>query len=293
VGVQQADGSLKEFYSRDILTEAGTAFVERARAQGKVRLLDCIDCHNRAAHLISPPEQVVDAAIADGLISRDLPYIRAKAVQALKAPYANPAEAQAAIASLANYYQVSYPDIYDAKRAEINQAIAQILRLYQSTNFPEMNLNWESNPDNESHAPFPGCFRCHDDNHVRIDQLGNELETISVECNLCHTVPIIGKGDELIVEAPVIVGEVPASHKNFSWTVEHRNISAEQKQDCYACHGQGFCNNGACHNLEHPADMLFKHAEILRRIVDEQACFTCHQDVTCATCHPDGIITNP
>jgi len=154
-------------------------------------------------------------------------------------------------------------------------------------------LNWESNPNNESHTPFLGCFRCHDDNHVNVDELGNEQETISVECNLCHTVPIIGKGDELIVEAPVIVGSVPASHADFRWTVAHRDVTELQKQDCFACHGQGFCNNGVCHNLEHPEDMLFTHAEIFRRLADGQTCFTCHQDVTCATCHPDGIVDNP
>lgn len=293
VGVQKADGSFKDFYSRNILTEANTSFVKQARAQGKTRLLDCIDCHNRAAHRISPPEQVVDEAISEGLISTDLPYIRAKAVQVLRVSYASQEEAGASIAHLADYYRENYPDIYAVKNIQISQAISQIMRIYQSTNFPEMNLNWESNPDNESHTPFLGCFRCHDDNHVRVDKLGNELETISVECNLCHTVPIIGKGNELIVETPVIVGNVPASHEAFSWTVEHRNISTEQKQDCFACHGQGFCNNGVCHNLEHPEDMLFKHAEIYRRTADEQTCFTCHQDVTCATCHPSGIVTNP
>lgn len=293
VGVQQDDGSLKEFYSREILTEANTSFVDKARAQGKVRLLDCIDCHNRAAHLISPPEQVVDAAISDGLISRDLPYIRTKAVEVLKIPYASQEQALASISHLADFYRTNYADIYAAKSSEISQAISQIIDIYKATNFPEMNLNWESNPNNESHTPFLGCFRCHDDNHVSVDELGNELETISVECNLCHTVPIVGKGDELIVEAPVIVGKVPASHEDFRWTVAHRDVTEEDKQDCFACHGQGFCNNGVCHNLEHPDDMLFRHAEIYRRLADEQSCFTCHQDVTCATCHPRGIVDNP
>ncbi len=293
VGVEQVDGSLKEFYSRDILTEASTGLIDETRMQGEIRRLDCIDCHNRAAHFIPSPEQVVDEAISDDLIARNIPFIRAKAVELLKAPYDTEKHAQVAIGHLQDFYRNNYPDSYTNHNEELDQAITQIKLIYTSTNFPEMSLNWESNPDNKSHSPFLGCFRCHDDNHVSVDDLGNELETISVECNLCHTVPIVGRGDELLVEAPVIVGDVPESHAEFKWTIDHRSISDQQKQDCFACHGQGFCNNGVCHNLEHPEDMLFKHAQIFRDIADEQTCYTCHQDITCANCHPNGIVANP
>ena len=115
---------------------------------------------------------------------------------------------------------------------------------------------------------------------------------ISVACNLCHTVPIVGRGDDLLVEAPVIVGTTPASHADFRWTIEHRSITAAETQECYQCHGQGFCNNGACHNLSHPPDMLYTHAEEYRKQGD-QVCYTCHQDVLCSRCHPGGIVKNP
>jgi hypothetical protein len=156
-----------------------------------------------------------------------------------------------------------------------------------------MNLNWETNPDNEKHTPSLGCFRCHDDNHVSVDTQGNEVGLISVECNLCHTVPIVGREGDLVVEAPVIVGKAPPSHEDFRWTIEHRNITDADKQDCYVCHGQGFCNNGACHNLSHPKDMLYKHAEIFRNLDSEQVCYACHQDITCIKCHAGGVVNNP
>jgi len=293
VGVEQPDGSLKEYYSRDMLNMARTSFVEEARAQGKVRLLDCIDCHNRAAHFIPPPEQMIDEAISDGLISRQLPYIRIKALETLKTPYANIAEAQAAIDHLADFYRANYPQIYETKGADLSAAISELKRIYTSTNFPEMNLDWETNPNNEKHTPFLGCFRCHDDKHVSVDTQGNEVDLISVKCNLCHTVPIVGRESDLVVEAPVIVGKVPPSHEDFRWTIEHRNVTDADKQECFVCHGQGFCNNGTCHNLSHPEDMLYKHAEIFRNVGNEQVCYTCHQDITCTKCHAGGVVNNP
>ena len=50
--------------------------------------MDCIDCHNVPAHRIAPTaEQAVDAAIANGSISRDLPLVRRESVRLVKADY--------------------------------------------------------------------------------------------------------------------------------------------------------------------------------------------------------------
>jgi hypothetical protein len=263
------------------------AFVEKARAEGRIRTLDCIDCHNRAAHYIPYPEQAVDGAITNGQISRDLPYIRKNAVDLMKASYASQDEAYAAIEALAETYS---PDT-GADQKQVTQAIETLKKIYGETNFPDMNLDWQSNPNNERHTPTLGCFRCHDDNHVSMDAQGNQ-QTISSECNLCHTVPIVAQGNELAVEAPVIVGNVPDSHKDFSWTVDHRSVTDAEKQECYQCHGQAFCNNAACHNLSHPPNMLFTHADEFKK-QGEQVCYTCHQNITCQKCHPEGVIQNP
>ena len=297
VGVKQEDGSMKEFYSRDLLGMGQASIVDKARESGQIRLLDCIDCHNRTAHYIPYPEQMVDQAITDGLISREIPYIRAKAVELLKQPYASESEAFQAIDGLADYYQVS---LVSAGRgssssaslaADVAEAIAALKRIYVETNFPDMKLNWETNPNNEEHTPFLGCFRCHDGKHVSIDAEGNE-QAISAKCNLCHTVPIVGRGTDLLVEAPVIVGSVPESHSDFRWTIEHRNVAAADRQSCLECHGQAFCNNGACHNLSHPVDMAFTHAEEYRQR-GGQVCYTCHQNIFCVRCHTTDAIQTP
>ena len=292
VGVGQEDGTLKEYYSRDLLLMANTSTVDEARANGEIRKMDCIDCHNRSAHDIPPPEVLIDEAIHTGLIDTQIPFIRSKALNLLKSNYTSVQEAFNSIDHLASDYQTNMPDAYKSHHQELASTILELKRIYSDTNFPEMNLNWESNPNNENHSYSLGCFRCHDDKHVSVDTSGENTDLISASCNLCHTVPIVGRGDDLLVEAPVIVGSVPETHSSFRWTIAHQGITDAEKQDCYQCHGQGFCNNGICHNLNHPPDMLFSHAEEYRQ-QGGQVCYICHQDINCSRCHPAGIVDNP
>jgi len=292
VGVEQTNGRLKEFFTRDMLLARPDTFVVEAREQGRVREMDCIDCHNRTAHKIPAPEKLVDDSIRDGLISKDIPYIRSRAVGMLSADFGSNLEANQAIDGLRDYYEVASLEQVVEQRSAVDQAISRIQQIYSTTNFPEMNLNWQTYPDNESHTLSLGCFRCHDGKHVSVDENGQEVETISASCNLCHTVPIVGRGEDLLVEAPVIIGTPPTSHAEFSWTIKHRNITDLEEQECYLCHGKGFCNNGICHNLTHPPDMLYSHAEQYRQ-QGEETCYTCHQNIHCSRCHPDGVINNP
>ena len=290
-GVEQDDGSMKDYFARDLINMNQAAFLEEAYENEEVRRLDCIDCHNRTAHRIPSPEEAIDQALDDGFISREIPYIRMKAVEILSQRYENTAAAKDAISALSGYYQDEYPISYKIFEDSLKNALDVIKNIYSETYFEEMQMSWESTPDNEKHTPFPGCFRCHDDKHVYVDESGQE-ETISVQCNLCHSVPIVGRGNEMLVEAPVIVGPVPDDHSDYRWTIEHRSVSEDEIEACYLCHGQGFCNNGACHNLEHPENMLFTHGEEYWQQGD-QVCYNCHQDVLCSRCHPGGIINNP
>ncbi|MFQ5400927.1 MAG: cytochrome c3 family protein [Anaerolineae bacterium] len=300
VGVEQPDGTLKEYFARDMLNMAQTDFVEQAFEKGEVREMDCIDCHNRTAHYVPSPQESVDEAISANQISRELPFIRSKAVDVLSASYGSKADAYDAIEQIAEFYGVK--DLSEeavqssewliSRNAMLATSLDTIKQIYDETHFPEMGQNWETNPNNARHTPFLGCFRCHDGKHASVDDNGREVETISVKCNLCHTVPIVGRGDELLVESPVIAGATPDSHADFRWTIEHRSVTDADKQECYQCHGQGFCNNGVCHNLSHPPDMLFTHAEEYR-VRGDQVCYTCHQNILCSRCHPGGIVRNP
>jgi hypothetical protein len=44
-----------------------------------------------------------------------------------------------------------------------------------------MNVTWGTYPNNLGHQNSPGCFRCHDDNHI--SQAG---KTITQDCSVCH-----------------------------------------------------------------------------------------------------------
>jgi hypothetical protein len=44
-----------------------------------------------------------------------------------------------------------------------------------------MNVSWGTYANNIGHTDFPGCFRCHDENHSTKDG-----KTIPQDCELCH-----------------------------------------------------------------------------------------------------------
>jgi hypothetical protein len=284
VGVEK-DGKLVEYFARDMLDGPRSSLVDEARANGTLRKMDCIDCHNRTAHLIPTPETAVDELISAGKVSTDLPYVRARAVDLLTPAYKSRDEALAAVDGLVDYYKTSYPDVFQYKRPQIEAAVSELKNLYAEVAFPDMGLNWQTNPNNSRHGAFPGCFRCHDGNHVTVDEQGNAGKAISGQCNLCHTVPMIGRGNARVVEAPIVVGAAPATHNDFRWTIEHRNVTDADKRECLNCHGQAFCDNGLCHSVKHGPDMLFTHADE-SRAKGQQICDTCHQEVLCNQCHP-------
>jgi hypothetical protein len=47
--------------------------------------------------------------------------------------------------------------------------------------YPEQKSDWTTHPNNVGHKDSPGCFRCHDGNHVSADG-----KVLSKDCNLCH-----------------------------------------------------------------------------------------------------------
>ena len=65
---------------------------EEERATLPVRAMDCLDCHNRPAHQFKAPTDAVNELLADGVLSRDLPYIKREAVIALDGDYETTAE---------------------------------------------------------------------------------------------------------------------------------------------------------------------------------------------------------
>ncbi len=155
-------------------------------AQHEIRTMDCIDCHNRPAHRYQKPNEAVDRALAQGAIDRVLPGIRAKATEVLVQDYATKEEA---LRRIDESLTEAYPD-----QAAIRPAIETVQQIYTENFFPEMKASWKAYPENIGHKDWPGCARCHDDNHFSSD--GQRKISFS-NCNNCHLILAQGKGAEL------------------------------------------------------------------------------------------------
>ena len=149
---------------------------------GEHRSMDCVDCHNRPTHAFELPENAVNKQMAAGFVSPDLPFIRKKAVELLKADYPDRETAhQRIVDGLKSFYHANYQGVYDSHRALVEQSAESVASIYLRNIFPEMKMTWGVHPNNLGHNDFPGCFRCHDGSHVSADG-----QTISNDCSACH-----------------------------------------------------------------------------------------------------------
>ncbi len=185
--------------------------------------MDCIDCHNRPTHIYVAPDLSVDRSISGHAIDATLPYIKQQGVAVLTAEYKSGDEAQQAIADKINkFYQEKYPQIVSTKADSIKGAVTELQRIYSTTFFPYMRVNWKTHPNNIGHFYFPGCFRCHDGNHVSKDG-----KVISKDCNSCHTVLEQQESGTQIASLPV---------ETFKHPVD---IGDLQNVTCSDCHNGG------------------------------------------------------
>jgi hypothetical protein len=153
-------------------------------AAGERRQMDCMDCHNRPTHAFELPERALDRALAEGRVSKDLPYIKKKGIEVLRAEYPDRETAARRIAEgLGEFYRTSYPAAYQQHRAAVETAIGEVQAIYGRNVFPHMKVAWGTYPNNIGHEDFLGCFRCHDDSHKRPDG-----RAITQDCNACHTI---------------------------------------------------------------------------------------------------------
>lgn len=171
-------------------------------APEKMRAMQCIDCHNRPAHIFQLPERALDRALSMGDISASLPYAKKQGLEILKATYSSDEDAVAKIpTAFEDYYRKSYPQIYTARRDEVTRSASALLSLYQHNVFPDMKVAWGTYPNNLGHTDFTGCFRCHDEQHA-----SPEGKTITQDCSACHNVVA---SDEKSPKALVDLGLAP------------------------------------------------------------------------------------
>jgi len=172
VRVTGSDGKVTVYEAK------GDKLTEEQVASSSKRVMDCIDCHNRPAHIYHSPSEAVNTAMAGGVIDRTLPFIKKNAVEALVQEAATETEAMDKISGNLKEEYATHPD-----QAKVAEAIAAVQDIYRENFFPEMKVSWKAYPSHVGHHEWPGCFRCHDGEHVSATG-----QKISADCNSCHTI---------------------------------------------------------------------------------------------------------
>jgi len=156
-----------------------------ALARGERRRMECTDCHNRPSHAIAAtPERAVDLAISRGEIPVMVPFVRREAVKALKGSYPSEESAIDAISrSLRDFYKAQQAPGAGAEGPDVDRAVIATQNIYRRSVFPDMKVTFGTYTNNIGHIDAPGCFRCHDDEHVAKDG-----KKIGQDCETCHAI---------------------------------------------------------------------------------------------------------
>jgi len=242
IRVTNDDGSVDEYV--DVEADFNLSTLDET----SLKTMDCITCHNRISHTIYTPEQSVDNAISRGAISSDIPYVRRLAVDVLYKDYSSQDQALQSIADLDQYYKENFPDFYATGQRKVLDAVEELQKIYNDSVYLEQEVNWNTHPNNVGHINSPGCFRCHDGKH-----LDQNDEAIRLECNLCHSIPVVAGQDDFVTDIEISRGPEPESHFNPNWIALHNEAF---NTSCSACHtmddpggtsNTSFCSNSACH----------------------------------------------
>ena len=262
-------------------------------AAAEKHTMDCVDCHNRVGHPFPSPEELTNAALAEGLLDPDLPYAKKEMVNLLTDAHGSQEEALAAVGEVRTRYEAEYPEAAQTMAGEIQEADELAQFFLKQLVFEEPGVSWRDFPDHSEHKEFAGCFRCHDGKHLSEDGL-----SIRLHCNICHSIPLTVAAGERPPEMPVGTLPEPASHLETNFMADHR---FQADDSCAACHGElefgsddsSFCANSACHGRSWPEvelDAAFPHPIPLEGKHAEVWCHDCHEGVRepeyeCANCH--------
>jgi hypothetical protein len=261
VRVRRSDGSETEYLSLD----------EKGPKAPSFRLLDCMDCHNRPTHILRTPEAAIDQALASGLISRKLPFVKKVALGALEASYADQQQARVGIRqAVVSFYSDRRPQVLRDHAADLERVVAVLVSIRERSVFPYMKVEPRTYANNIGHRSYPGCFRCHDNRHVAKD--GRRL---SRDCTLCHSMPERGPLQPVGMPA-----SQPVSWHPLELEGKHADLA------CNRCHRPGprpASGCATCHSISTKAPMM-----------ESMGCGDCHLKAgqakpvaSCGSCHED------
>ena len=171
----------------------------------------------------------------------------------LEKQYATEEEAAAAIAAVEDFYKNEQPEVYAEREADVKTAVTVLQEIFDRTQFPFMNVTWQSHTNNIGHKDFPGCFRCHDGKHLSADNAGDPARVQP----LPHDPAAAGPGQTLAAD---LVGRRRAtSPSRTSARPGWPSIATSSTPPARACHttdnpggsdNTSFCSNSACHGTE-------------------------------------------
>jgi hypothetical protein len=186
VGLEDRQGRKVEYQKQ------GMDFDPKTRPGLERRVMDCMDCHNRPTHAFTPPEEAINEALQTGKIPRDLPFVRREAARVLAVEYSDKTTALREIGNeLRRFYREAEPGV-DA--SGVDKAVTAVQAIYARNVFPEMKVGFGTYPNHIGHGRTPGCFRCHDGEHVT-----QEGVAISQDCASCHHLLAVGETDPEIL----------------------------------------------------------------------------------------------
>jgi nitrate/TMAO reductase-like tetraheme cytochrome c subunit len=242
VRVYNDDGTYTEY------VDVESGFRPDGFNESHLKPMDCITCHNRVTHEFMFPSDAVDLAMSRGLIDPSIPMIHEKAVTVLQGTYETRESAMNAIAAIEEDYKQNHVDYYGENGQKIDQAVAEIQAIYDRTVFHDQKVDPTTHPNNLGHMNSPGCFRCHGGTH-----LNAENEAIRLECNLCHSIPVVAGAQDFLINIEISRGPEPESHLNSNWINLHNQAVGPSCSNCHSVSDPGgtsntsFCSNSACH----------------------------------------------
>ena len=237
VRIKRPDGNVVEYWRSDKPIDPQTL------ATSTKHTMDCMDCHNRPAHGFETPDIAVDKALAAGVFSSTLPWVKSMSVDILFKDYATRDVAHDEIRKgVSAFYSQGYPSVAAARGIEIDKLATGLVDIYDRNVYPEMKVTWTTYQSNIGHRNSAGCFRCHDGKHVAADG-----KVLISECKACHTTPVRGPQSGFGETA------APTEQDWHPWQTPEKHLAVEKHKNiqCYECHLNGRkpkteCNE--CHN---------------------------------------------
>jgi hypothetical protein len=158
-----------------------------------VRIMDCMDCHDRPTHIFRSPNDLMNRLMIAGYVDPGLPDAKQTGVTLLAKKYKAKEEALAAIAGgWSAYYRTKYPDLARERQESISHSAAMIQTAYRQNFFPYMKVRWDTYLDNIGHLNSLGCYRCHDGEHKSPDG-----RVVGKDCRQCHAIVRQGTAEKM------------------------------------------------------------------------------------------------